>query len=147
MTRHRSETNEHAINALLAKRQELMEEIGSTRERLAVLSNDIEALDRVLETLGYSGDIKLTPRVPRVVLFYRNELRQFCLGQLREHGERTSRQIAESLIQIEGKDARDRRMMVDVTRRVSKALRMMLNDRKVQRSTEKVGGEYTWRPI
>jgi hypothetical protein len=145
MTRYRSETDEHAINALLAKRQELMEEVGATRERLAVLSNDIEALDRVLETMGYNGDIKLTPRVPRVVLFYRNELRQFCLGQLREHGERTSRQIAESLIQMEGKDARDRRMMADVTRRVGKALRMMLAGKQILRSANKVRGEYTWR--
>jgi hypothetical protein len=74
-------------------RAEMMEEIALTRERLAILSNDIEALDRVLERLGYDGDVKLTPRVPRITLFYRGELRQFLLGQLRENGAMTSRKM------------------------------------------------------
>jgi hypothetical protein len=117
--RKTTDTYQHTIGGLLQKRAEMMEETAITRERLAVLSNDIEALDRVLERLGYDGDIKLTPRVPRVVLFYRGELRQFMLGQLRERGPLTSRQMAESLIQIEGKDARDRRMMSDVVRRIT----------------------------
>ena len=37
----------------------MMEEIAVTRERLAILSNDIEALDRVLERLGHDGDVNL----------------------------------------------------------------------------------------
>jgi hypothetical protein len=143
----RTETYEHTINGLLQKRAEMMEEIGATRERLAILSNDVESLDRVLETLGYEGEVKLTPRVPRVVLFYRNELRQFLLGQLREHGPLTSRALAERLIQTEGKDARDRRMMNDVTKRISKALRMMVDARLVARTLEKIRGEYVWRTL
>jgi hypothetical protein len=143
----RTETYQHAINGLLQKRAEMMEEIGATRERLAILSNDVESLDRVLETLGYEGEVKLTPRVPRVVLFYRNELRQFLLGQLREHGPLTSRALAEGLIQMEGKDARDRRMMNDVTKRISKALRMMVDARLVARTPEKIRGEYVWRTL
>jgi hypothetical protein len=74
-----TETYQHAIGGLLQKRGEMTEEIAVTRERLAILSNDIEAIDRVLERLGYDGDVKLTPRVPRIVLFYPGELRQFCL--------------------------------------------------------------------
>lgn len=45
----RTDTYEHTISGLLAKREEMMEEIAVARERLAVLSNDVEALDRVLE--------------------------------------------------------------------------------------------------
>ena len=42
------------------------------------------------------------PCVPRVVLFYRGELRQFLIKQLRDNGEMTSRQLAENLVQVEG---------------------------------------------
>jgi len=142
--RRTTETYEHTINGLLQKRAEMMEEIAVTRERLGVLSNDIEALDRVLERLGYDGDVKLTPRVPRVVLFYRGELRQFLLGQLREQGPATSRVLAERLIQIERKDTRDRRMMVDVTRRIGRALRQMQASKLVSGAKTKSMGEYLW---
>lgn len=143
--RRTTETYEHTINGLLQKREEMMEEMAVTRERLAVLSNDIESMDRVLERLGYDGDVQLTPRVPRVVLFYRGELRQFLLGQLREHGAMTSRRLAESLVQIEGKDARDRRMMSDVVRRIGKALRQMQAAELVVGTKTKSMGEYIWR--
>lgn len=143
--RRKTETYQHTIGGLLQKRSEMMEEIAVTRERLAVLSNDIEALDRVLERLGYDGDIQLTPRVPRVVLFYRGELRQYLLGQLREHKMMTSRALAENLIRIEGKDARDRRMMADVVRRIGKALRQMQGSKLVIGTRGKSMGEYSWR--
>ncbi len=142
---HRTETYQHTINGLLQKRGEMMEEIAVTRERIAMLSNDIEALDRVLERLGYDGEIKLTPRVPRLVMFYRGELRQFCMGQLREHISLTTRAMAENLIQIEGKNARDRRMMADVVRRIGKALRIMQDAGMVKRSPQKIKGEFLWR--
>lgn len=140
-----TETYQHAIGGLLQKRAELMEEIAVTRERLAVLANDVEAMDRVLERLGYDGDVPLTPRVPRIVLFYRGELRQFLLGQLRENGPQTTRQIAERLIQTEGKDARDRRMVSDVVRRIGKALRQMRDCRLVDREQFKGMGADLWR--
>jgi hypothetical protein len=145
MRRARTETYEHAISSLLTKRSEMMEEAATIRERLAVLSNDIEALDRVLETLGYQGDVKLTPRVPRIVLFYRGEMRQFLLGQLREHGPLTSRALAERLVQVEGKDARDRRMMNDIVRRIGKGLRQMQDAKIVTRAPQKIKGEFVWR--
>lgn len=143
--RLRTDTFEHAISGLLGRRSEIMEEIALTRERLAVMSNDIEAIDRALETLGYQGDVQLTPRVPRIVLFYRGELRQFLRGQLAEHGELTSRQLAVALVQAEGKDNRDRRMMNDIVRRMGKALRQMVDAGIVVRTPEKVRGEYLWR--
>jgi hypothetical protein len=142
--RQSTETYQHTINGLLQKRAEMMEDVAVTRERLAVLSNDIEALDRVLERLGYDGDVNLTPRVPRITLFYRGELRQFLLNQLREHGEMTSRKLAENLVKIEGKDARDRRMMADIVRRIGKALRQMQMSKMVSSVRSKNMGEYTW---
>ena len=50
------------------------------RESLAIVGNNIEALDRTLETLGYKGDLKtVAPRGNRIVFFARDELRRFCL--------------------------------------------------------------------
>jgi hypothetical protein len=143
--RQSTETYQHTISGLLQKRAEMMEEIAAMRERLAALSNDVEALDRVLERLGYDGDVKLTPRVPRIVLFYRGELRQFLAATLREHGPMTSRALAERLMQSEGKDARDRRMMADVVKRIGKALRLMQDQGIVSRTPQKIKGEFMWR--
>lgn len=145
MRQHRTENYEHTINGLLGRRTEIMEEMAVTRERLAVLSNDVEAIDRVLESLGYAGEIKLSTRAPRIVLFYRGELRQFLAGYLRDNGPSTSRQMAEALIQMEGKDARDRRMMNDIVKRIGKALRQMMELKMITRTAEKIKGEYVWQ--
>ena len=115
------------INGLLAKREDLQRENAELRERMAVLANDIDALDRVLDTCGYQGElVGKTPRAARIVLFYRNELREYLLAELRKaDGPLTSRQLACLVCQCEGKDARDRRLLTDVTRRVGCALRRM----------------------
>ena len=114
MRKARTDTYAHTITGRMSRREELLEELAQLRERAGVLANDPDALDRVLESLGYNGPVRLTPRTPRVVLFYRGELRQYVLGSLKEHGPSTTRQLAQRLIQVEGKDARDRRMMADV---------------------------------
>jgi hypothetical protein len=141
----RTLTYKHTVSGLLQKRAEMMEEIAEARERLAELSNDVEAIDRVLERLGYSGELQLTPRPPRVVLFYRDELRQFILDQLRNDGPLSARQLSERLVQSEGKDPRDRRMLRNLVNRVCKALRQMQSARIVTRADARVNGEYLWR--
>ncbi|MGQ2905865.1 MAG: hypothetical protein ACT6RL_18875 [Neoaquamicrobium sediminum] len=87
------ETYEHAISGLLRKRGEMLANMADLREQIAVLSNDLEALERILETLGYEGELPTkATRVPRVVLFYRGELRGFLRQSLKEHGrQRRSR--------------------------------------------------------
>ncbi len=141
----RTETFQHTISGLLLKREQMMDDLVVIRERMAVVSNDIEALDRVLEALGYDGDIKLTARVPRIVLFYRGELRQFLTNQLREHGPMTTRRMALNLVNLEGKDGRDHRMMCDIVRRMGKSLRQMVDVGILARTTTKVKGEFWWR--
>ena len=49
---------------------------------MAIIANDIEAVERVLESLGYQGEAVTTPRAARIVLFYRNELRDYLLAEL-----------------------------------------------------------------
>jgi hypothetical protein len=52
---------------------------------MAVVGNDIAALDRRLETLGYQREMPAPIGIQsstRVVYFHRNELRRFCLDEL-----------------------------------------------------------------
>lgn len=140
-----TETYEHAINGLLQKRKEIMEEMASARERLGVLANDVEAIDRVLERLGYNGELEMNPHVPRLVIFYRGQLRQWLLTQLRERGAATARQLAERLLQLQQKDTRDKRLMQDITSRVGKGLRHMQSARLVTAEQKTKRGENTWR--
>lgn len=140
-----TETYEHAISGLLRKRGEMLANMADLREQIAVASNDLEAIERILETLGYQGDLPtVATRAPRIVLFYRGELRGFLRQSLKEHGPSTSRELATRLVALEGKDGRDRRMMNDIVKRMGKALRQMQDTGAVARSAEKVRGEYEW---
>ena len=57
----------------------MLANLADLREQIAVASNDLESLERVLETLGYDGEFadSLDTRAARIVLFYRGELRGF----------------------------------------------------------------------
>ncbi|MFY9626757.1 MAG: hypothetical protein WAK03_01210, partial [Methylocystis sp.] len=66
----RTETFDHTITGLLKKRSDLFNEAERLRDRLAEIRNDIGAVDRVLGTLGYTGDLDASmPRQKRKVLF------------------------------------------------------------------------------
>ena len=141
-----AESYDHTISGLLRKRSDMMGEAQDLRARMAVISNDIEALDRVLEALGYEGDLRnLVPRGNRIVLFYRNELRQRLLNELREaKAPVSSRELAERIVAGEGKDAYDKRLMVDIVKRVGKALKL-LRERGVVSGGRDRMGRYVWR--
>lgn len=63
----RTETFEHTISGLLGKRAEIMSETASLREQMAYASNTVEAIDRVLESLGRTDDLEgRTPRKARI---------------------------------------------------------------------------------
>lgn len=121
----------NTISGLLKTRDEMMGELLALRERMAEVHNDIEAVDRVLDALGYDGDLEgRTVRQNRLVIFARNELRQFILRELRKGEPLSSRDLAERICLAENKDIHDQRMVLEVTRRVSKAVRL-LRERKV----------------
>jgi len=122
-----------------------MQEMAAVHERLGVLTNDVEAIDHVLTRLGHTEKLDVTTKVPRIVLFYRGQLQQFLLTQLRENGPATTRDLCERLVQLENKDKRDQRMMADIVSRVGKALRRMHQSGLIVGTKAKTMGQYLWR--
>ena len=137
----RTDTYEHTITGLLKKRADLFNEAERIRDRMAEIKNDIGALDRVLNTLGYTGDLDAEmPRQKRQVLFGRGELTRAILDELRTAtGPMGSREIAQGIVALSGQDARDRKYITDLTRRVSKALRILKEAGSVKSSVDKRG--------
>lgn len=125
--RQRTETFEHTISGLLTKRADLFLEGSEIRTRLAEIRNDIEALDRTLRALDYKGDLDAAmPRARREVQFGRGELTRAILAELRDADSPLgSREIAQGIVELRGYDAKDRTYVTELTRRVSKALRIL----------------------
>jgi hypothetical protein len=138
----RTETYEHTISGLLAKRVELYHEAERIRDRTAEIKNDIAALDRVLHTLGYAGDLNADmPRQKHERLFGQGELTRAILDVLRDATEpMATRDIAREIISVNEQDARDRKLLSEVTRRVSKALRIQAQRGGVRRVTDGLRG-------
>lgn len=141
----RTDTYDHTISGLLAKRAELFNEAERIRDRLAEIKNDIGAVDRVLGTLGYTGDLDAAmPRQKREVIFGRGELSKAIMGELRHATEPvSSRDIAREIVTMQGNDARDRKYLSELTKRVSKALRSMKAEGLV-RSVADTKGNLSW---
>ena len=125
MRHSRTETFDHTISGLLTKRADLLGEAEVIRDRLAAIKNDIDALDRTLSVLNYDGDLDAQmPRAKRHVIFGRGELTKQVFAVLRRsQGPMTSREIAQELVSDSGLDARDRKYVSDLTKRVGKACR------------------------
>lgn len=141
----RTDTFEHTISGLLTKRADLFNEAERLRDRLAEIRNDIGAVDRTLGVLGYTGDLDAAmPRQKREVMFGRGELSKAIYEELRNAtGPLFSRDIAREVVAMRGEDARDRKYLSDLTKRVSKALRQMKADGHV-RSVADAKGNMTW---
>jgi hypothetical protein len=137
----RTETYEHTISGLLAKRADLFNEAERLRDRIAEIKNDVAAIDRVLNSLGYTGDLDAEmPRQKRQVIFGKGELTRAILNELRgADGPVTSREIAQGIIAVSGQDARDRKFLSEHTKRVSKALRQLREDNIVRSAVDPKG--------
>lgn len=143
--RSRATDYSHTINGLLTKRADLFNEAERLRDRLAEIRNDIGALDRTLSTFGYDGDLDAAmPRQKREVLFGKGELTRAVLGLLRNaDGPMTSRDIAREIVALRGDDARDRKYLSDLTKRVSKALRQQ-REAGIVKSATNSRGDMLW---
>lgn len=145
----RTETYEHTISGLLTKRVDLFHEAERIRDRLAVIKNDVAALDRVLHTLGYAGDLNADmPRQRHERLFGQGELTRAILDVLRDATEpMASRDIAREIISVNEQDARDRKLLSEVTRRVSKALRVQHRKKLLHKSIDSASRIIWTQPI
>jgi hypothetical protein len=119
--------HQNTISGLLRKRSELMGEAQLLRKKMAETANVIDSVDHVLRSFGYVGDLDgMRPRSNRVVYFHRNELRRFLIDELRNASSPASaRDLAEKIIGLEGKDARDRTLRNDMVKRVGKSLKLL----------------------
>lgn len=99
------ESYANTISGLLRRRDELMNENAVLRDRMAVIANDVEAIDRILDGLGHHDDLEgRAVRKERIILFYRNEMREYLIKHLRDAGKPTStREIAEALCMTENR--------------------------------------------
>lgn len=140
--RSRTHTFEHTVSGLLTKRADLFNEAQRIRDRLAEIKNDVAALDRVLGTLGYTGNLDAEmPRQKRQVLFGAGELTRAILDELRDATEpMASREIARAILVVNEQDPRDRRLLTEHTRRVSKALRILAKTGRARYSTDQFSG-------
>ena len=138
----------HTVNGLLQKRADLFNEAERIRDRLAEIKNDIGAIDRTLSVLGYKGDLDAAmPRQKREVIFGRGELSKAIYRELREaEGPLSSRDIAREIVAMRGEDARDRKYLSELTKRVSKALRAMREEGNV-RSVTDAKGNLMWERL
>jgi hypothetical protein len=142
----RTATYEHTISGLLKKRADLFNEAERIRDRMAEIKNDIGALDRVLGTLGYTGDLDAEmPRQKRHVLFGRGELTRAILDVLRDAtGPMATREIARAILAVNEQEPRDRKLLTEHTRRASKALRILKGQGAVAGHADK-RGNMTWK--
>ena len=115
------------------------------REQIGVMANDVDAIDRVLEQLGYAGMLEAVPNLPRRVIFHRGQLRQWLLAQLRECGPATSRMLAERLAQVQRKDLRDKKLINDLTNRIGKRMYDMQVAKLVVGERGKHRSENLWK--
>ncbi|MGU3659086.1 hypothetical protein [Methylobacterium fujisawaense] len=134
-------TQDNTISGLIRKRADLFGEAERIRDRLAEIRNDLTALDRTLVVLGHTGNLdEAMPRQKRNVLFGQGELSRGLLRELRDaDGPMTSRELAQSVLALRGDDVRDRRYISEVTRRVSKALRVHRDEGRVRSSIDPSG--------
>ncbi|MCB1478115.1 MAG: hypothetical protein KDJ62_04425 [Rhodobiaceae bacterium] len=144
MRRARTDDYQHTISGLLTKRADLFNEAETIRDRLAEIRNDIDAIDRTLTVLDYDGDLDAQmPRQKRQVLFGRGELTRQVLSILRtSRTPLTSRQIAQEIVSMSGMDARDRKTVSDLTKRVGKACRQY-PDGTIRKATD-AHGNVVW---
>lgn len=141
MTTSRDDGYDNTISGLLRKRAELFGEAERLRDRIAEIRNDTEALDRTLVALGYAGDLDAAmPRQKRELIFGQGELTNALMRELRDaDGPMTSRELANNVLALRGDDVRDRRLLTEVTKRVSKALRHQREEGRVRSSTDRLG--------
>ena len=143
----KTDTFQLTINGLLTKRAMLFNEARRARERLGEIRNDVSAIDRILATFDYEGDLDdIMPREKDGRMFNNGKLIRKCLDVVRESGPVTSRDIAVQIVEAMGDDPDDRKHLLRVTEGVSRTLRKQ-RDRGVVKSHKTEGSAFLWEMV
>lgn len=142
------EEYERTVSGLLRKRREIVGELLAMRERQAALTNDLQCLDRVLQAFGHEAnqsDDDYTPVRSRMIMFHKSELQQLLLDILRKANEPlSSRDLAIRFVTADGRDRYDKRLLLDVIKRVGKSISTLRGHGLVSGSRTS-SGRYVWR--
>lgn len=145
------EEYERTISGLLKKRMEIVGEVHALRERMGVLTNDLESLDRTLQVFGHEDHSDSREELPavrtRMVLFHKSELQQHLLRVLREASEPlSSRDLAVRFVTADGRDRYDKRLLLDIIKRVGKAIGT-LRGKGLVSGRRDARGRYVWQVV
>lgn len=120
--------NEHVINGLIRKRQEIAAEIDATESRLRQLILDIDAVDATLRLFQPDIDlavVRVRP-VPRRHQAHRGDTSRLVQTLLREAGHPlTHREITQRVMTARGLNLADRDLCQTMRDRVGASLRGM----------------------
>jgi hypothetical protein len=143
-----SEEYERTISGLLKKRSEMVGELHGLRERMGVVTNDLQCVDRVLQAFGYDGNLEELPvNKGRLVMFHKSEMQQHILHELRRAvSPLSSRDLSVLLVTSEGRDRYDKRLLLDIVKRVGKCLGT-LRKRGLVMSCRDSKGRFLWRSV
>jgi hypothetical protein len=141
-------SNEVAMNALVAKRAEILFEIGEAEKRIERLQAELAHLDAVLRMFRPDFKAEGLPvrhrRPTKSPYFRHGELTQRIFDALRERGEIASADVAVQAMRNKGLDAEhDPVTRTDFVRRVGLQLNDMARKGKVERVGK--GRALRWR--
>ena len=132
---------------LLARRAKMFNEARRLRQRLAEIGNDVNAIDRVLSSIGYEGPLdEIMPREKDARMFSNGKLIRTCFDTIRENGSATARDIAVKIIAGLGDDPNDRKQVERLAANVSRCLRKE-RQRGTLQSEEGDGNGLVWRLV
>ena len=138
--------NEHVINGLMRRRQEIADALEAAQGKVRQLVLDIDAVDAVIRLFqpdAAIGVVRVRP-TPRRHQAIRGESSRLILRMLGEAGERmATRDILLRVMEARGLNASDRDMYEAMRHRVSASLRG-LRDRGKVLSEGKAGAGVKW---
>ncbi len=135
--------NPHAVatitaNALIAKRADILFDIGEAEKRIERLRAELVLLDNVLRMFRPDVAIDALParhrRPTKSPYFGHGELTQRIYDMLREHGTTTSGEVAVAAMRAKGLDPdADIRTRIDFVKRIARVLTDMHRTNKIER--------------
>ncbi|MBV9783124.1 MAG: hypothetical protein JO264_04835 [Acidisphaera sp.] len=142
--------NEHVLNGLVRKRQEIADALEAAQGRVRQLVQDIDAVDATIRIFQPEIDLDTIPRVrpiPRRHTAFRGESSRLILDMLREAGEPlATRDIVRRVMEARGLNTADRTMAETMRQRVSSSLRGLRNRQRVVSGPGRGAGVRWWLP-